>query len=272
MPAFYNPAARPYPAFIFSPGKCLMRRLLLLLSLFIPTLAAAAGPQASAMDQRIMEVPGFLDAHPDLRYRKWAVDALHRHEVDTAMDHFRRAAHYADKPSQAYLAEMYWHGVEMPADRALAHAWMVVAAERGYPLFVEMRNRFEAGLSPAQRQRSQQLQGELMAQFGDAVAKPRIAEVLRRALNEQTGSRTRSQVSNMDIVYGSGAGSRTLKGSDYYADRYWDPVQYHRWQDATWEKVPVGTVDVGLPQDLADATREPVLPQTLPPVPPPGTP
>ena len=67
----------------------------------------------------------------------------------------------------------------MPADRALAHAWMVVAAERGYPMFVELRDRFAAGLTAEQRQRSQGIQQELMAEYGDAVAKPRIAEVLR---------------------------------------------------------------------------------------------
>jgi len=243
-------------------------RCLLLLLLALSFSATAAGPQASAMDQRVMSVPGFMDSHPDLRYRKWGVDALHRHEVNDAMDNFRRAARYADKPAQGYLAEMYWHGVEMPSDRALAHAWMVVAAERGYPMFVELRDRFAAGLTEQQLQRSQRIQPELMAEYGDAVAKPRIADVLRRAKMEMTGSRTGSQISNMDIVYGSGAGSSTIKGAVYYADRYWDPVEYHRWQDATWEKVPVGTVDVGLPQNLPASPLAPVLPLTQPPVPP----
>lgn len=110
-----------------------MRRLCLLVCLLLPLTTLASGPAASLSDQRVMAVPGFLDSHPDLRFRKWAVDALHRHEVNTAMDYFRRSARYADKPSQGYLAEMYWHGVEMPADRGLAHAWMTVAAERGYP-------------------------------------------------------------------------------------------------------------------------------------------
>ena len=110
--------------------------------------------------------------------------------------------------------------------------------------------------------------GELFAEYGDAVAKPRIAEVLRRARAELTGSRTGSQVSNMEIQYESGGMSRTIKGSEYYAPKYWDPVQYHSWQDATWEKVPVGTVDVGLPQNLPASSLEPVLPQTQPPVPP----
>ncbi|KRG79311.1 hypothetical protein ABB30_01390 [Stenotrophomonas ginsengisoli] len=245
-----------------------MRRLCLLVCLLLPLTTLASGPAASLSDQRVMAVPGFLDSHPDLRFRKWAVDALHRHEVSTAMDYFRRSARFADKPSQGYLAEMYWHGVEMPADRALAHAWMTVAAERGYPMFVEMRERFAAGLSAEQRQRSQRIQAELFAEYGDEVAKPRIAEVLRRAKLELTGSRTGSQVSNMDIQYESGGMARTIKGSEYYAPKYWDPVEYHRWQDATWEKVPVGTVDVGLPQNLPASSLEPVLPQTQPPVPP----
>lgn len=240
--------------------------LIVLLGLSPALPAIAAGPTASEMDKQVLAVPGFLDAHPDMMYRQWGVAALRRNELQTAITHFQRAARYADKPAQGYLAELYWYGVQMPADPVRAYAWISVAAERSYPLFVQLREQFGAGLSPDQRAQAQQLEQQLLAEYGDAVAKPRIAEVLRRNLQNLTGSRTGSQASNMDISYNDGSGApRTIKGSQYYNARYWDPVQYHRWQDATWEKVPVSTVDVGKPQSLPTSPQESVLPLTRPP-------
>lgn len=235
--------------------------LLLATALLIPAAAGASGPKADERDRQVMQVPGFLDAHPDLMYRKWGVEALRRNEVDKAIEHFQRAARYADKPAQGYLAEMYWYGVQRPAEPVRAYAWICVAAERGYPLFVQLRERIGAGLSAAQLAQARTLEQELLAEYGDAVAKPRIAEVLRRALQQMTGSRTGSQTSNLEISYQDGNGTRhTIKGSQYYAARYWDPVQYHRWQDETWENVPRSTVDVGMPQSLPATPPEPAAP------------
>ena len=249
-----------------------MRRLLLLTLIAAGTAglpALAAGPNTGDLDRRVMEVPGFLDAHPDLMYRQWGVAALRRRDVPQAIVEFQRAARYADKPAQGYLAELYFYGVEMPRDPVRAYAWISVAAERGYPLFTQLKTKFGAALDEDQRKQAAQLEIDLLAEYGDNAAKPRIAEVLRRNLQQMTGSRTGSQASNMDISYNDGSGAaHTLKGSQYYAAKYWDPEQYHRWQDQTWEKVQVGTVDVGVPQKLPSAPLEPVLPLTLPPVPP----
>lgn len=112
-----------------------MRSTLLLL----PLLLLPLGPPAFAADRPPVEQDptllgaGFMDNHPDMMYRQWGVNALHRNDVKGAMDNFRLAARYADKPAQGYLGELYWYGVNQPRDPLMAFAWMDVAAERGYP-------------------------------------------------------------------------------------------------------------------------------------------
>ncbi|MEK0267391.1 hypothetical protein QT383_15675 [Stenotrophomonas rhizophila] len=107
---------------------------LTLLLLFCPLpLFAQSGSSSLDMGSTVVGA-GFMDSHPDMMYRQWGVASLHRGDPKGAMENFRLSARYADKPSQGYLGEMYWFGVEMPSDPVMAFAWMDVAAERGYPL------------------------------------------------------------------------------------------------------------------------------------------
>jgi hypothetical protein len=228
---------------------------LLLLSLVImPAMAADTPPESS----ETMVNAGFLDSHPDMMYRQWGVDALRRGKVDQAMENFRLAARYADKPAQGYLGEMYWFGVERPADRVMAFAWMDVAAERGYPLFVELRDQYWAALPLEQHEAARAQAQKLAAEYGDAVAKPRIAAVLVRGLRAMTGSRTGSMSNNVDIVYSEGGMSRTIKADRMYDKKYWDPKLYQQWQDDTWMKIRRGKVEVGTPaMTIPSATDKP---------------
>lgn len=228
--------------------------IILLLPLCLPAVAAETPPQE---DGPLLNA-GFLDGHPDMMYRQWGVNALHRGEVDSAMENFRLSARYADKPAQGYLAEMYWFGVERPADRVMAFAWMDVAAERGYPLFVELRDQYWAALPLEQQEAARTQARQLAAEYGDAVAKPRIAAVLSRGLRAMTGSRTGSMSNNVDIVYNDGGMQRTIKADRLYDKKYWDPDLYQKWQDETWMKIRRGTVEVGKPaMSIPAATDKP---------------
>ncbi|WP_312706395.1 sel1 repeat family protein [Stenotrophomonas sp.] len=219
----------------------------LLLSLLVPLHAQAVGQSDGPEADSTLVGAGFMDSHPDIMYRQWAVAALHRGDASDAMKNFRLSARYADKPSQGYIGEMYWFGVNMPADPVLAFAWMDVAAERGYPLFVDLRDQYWASL-PLERQQDARSQAQaLRAEFGDAVAKPRIAEVLRRGMRQMTGSRTGSMSNNVDIVFSEGGINRTIKADRLYDPKYWDPVLYQKWQDDTWMKIRRGSVQVGYP-------------------------
>jgi len=212
---------------------------------------AQEAPSASA--QVILDSEGFLAAHPDLqnRGRGWA--AYNRGAHAEAMTFFRRAARYADKPSQGMIAEMYWKGDGVPRDPVLAYIWMDLAAERGYEGFAIIRERYWNSLDPAQRAEAVSQGQAVYAEFGDAVAKPRIASVLRRARSRLTGSRV-GMVGNLRIeIPGPGGVPQTIDGSHYYAEKFWDPKAYHAWQDAIWTKPRVGRVDVGDPEPLRSA-------------------
>lgn len=222
-------------------------------------MAAPLGVWAQAPDateQQIMASAGFLSAHPDLlnRGRGWA--AYSRGDHAEAMTYFRRGARYADKPSQGMVAEMLWNGQGAQRDPVLAYAWMDLAAERGYEGFTILRERYWQALDPAQREAAVERGQAVYAEFGDAVAKPRIATVLRRARNQVTGSRV-GMVGNLRIeIAGPGGIPQSIDGSQYYAEKFWDPEAYQAWHDAVWKKPLVGRVDVGEVEPLRPSTDD----------------
>src|SRR3546814_613891 len=131
-------------ASLIAPG------LAVAMTLLLPGLASARGggqaPRVLTLQPPIerevhgnyMSVPGiepgiltegFLSSHPDMRWRREGLYSYNQEEYDIAMDQFLRAARYADKPSQAMIAEMYWKGIGVPRDRELGYAWMDWAAE-----------------------------------------------------------------------------------------------------------------------------------------------
>ncbi|MCD9029476.1 hypothetical protein LDO26_14875 [Luteimonas sp. BDR2-5] len=206
---------------------------------------AASAQAADALDEEIMSSAGFLAAHPDLQNRGRGWEAYNAGRFDEALTWFRRAARYADKPSQGMIAEMLWKGEGVERDPALAYAWMDLAAERHYRGFVLLRERYWAQLDEAQRQEAM-IRGEAVyAEYGDVVAKPRIASVLRRERRQSTGSRTGFVGSLQIMVPGPGGVMQTIDGSRYYASKFWDPEEYQAWHDAVWKDPPTGRVDVG---------------------------
>lgn len=193
---------------------------------------------ADPLDAQMIQA-GFLSSHPDLRYRILGMNRYKDGKHEDALKFFRRAAYYADKPSQAMVAEMLWNGEGGLQDRALAYAWMDLAAERGYPELLGMRERYWAGLDENARERALALGQEAYAQYGDAAAKPRIATVLRRESRKATGSRT-GFVGNLQLVLPDG---QTIDGSKFYDPQFWDPEKYQAWHDNNWEsKMRVGKV------------------------------
>src|SRR3546814_20275176 len=92
------------------------------------------------------------------------------------MDHFLRAARYADKPSQAMIAEMHWRGLGVPQDRELGYAWMDLAADRMYPTFVIKRERYWQLLDADQRRNAIDRGHQLPPEYADDAPKPRPAK------------------------------------------------------------------------------------------------
>lgn len=226
---------------------------LLLAAMLALSAGTALAQDDPAKDPRVMNTEGFLDAHPDLKWRQQGLKAWEAQQFAEAFDLFKRSARFADKPSQGMIAEMLWRGEGVAQDRPAAYAWMDLAAERHFrPMLIQREIYWEA-LSDAERERAVEIGKELYAEYGDVVAKPRVERKLRVARRQATGSRTGQPIGNLTIVVNTLAGPMTIDGSSYYDPDYWEPERYWAWQEKGWKNPPRGMVDVGPLSTPADA-------------------
>lgn len=199
----------------------------------------------------ILDDTNFLTAHPDMRWRKLAIDAHKAGRDEQAREYFQRAALYADKLSQAAYAEMLWKGEGGAQDRPLAYAWMDLAAQRGSRALLVRREYYWSQLDETERARAQEVGQAVYARYGDKAAKPRQEREMRAGRNRATGSRIGApgagrictSVDTSAFGEGSGRGSKLggacayPVGADaYYARRLWEPAQYWAWQDQLLEE------------------------------------
>lgn len=223
----------------------------LALSLLLATCPFPAFAQATAKPTAPDSSPdtlstsaSFLSGHPDLRYRLLGLDEYRKGRNADAFRFFLRSAYYADKPSQGMVAEMLWAGQGVAQDRALAYAWMDLAAERGYLTFLGARERYWADLREPERKRAIEEGRSVYSRYGDSSAMPRIAATLRRARAQTTGSRT-GFVGSLKIYIPGPGGFEQIDGSKFYDPKYWDPKKYQAWQDSIWMRPRIGQVSVG---------------------------
>lgn len=214
------------------------------LALAISGPAIAANPIPQRGDALILNNTGFLGAHPDLRWRREGQATLEKDRPREAFTYFMRAARYADKPSQAMVAEMLWTGNGVAVDRPLAYAWMDIAAERAYVPFVAKREAYWNALSEAERAQALEVGHTLYGEYRDEVAQERLERELEKAKRKITGSRT-GFVGFLEVqLAGSHGTPITVSAERFYDDRYWEPDQYWEWQDTIWKDPGFGTVTV----------------------------
>jgi uncharacterized protein len=236
------------------------------LALLLPSAANATQNKDIPPDpvsDPLLITAGFLEHHQDLKYRLLGMEAYRNKNFEDALRFFRRASYFADKPAQGMIAEMYWNGEGTPVDRALAYAWMDLAAERQYRGFLLLRERYWNALSPAEREHALAEGQAVYARFGDAAAKPRYEINLRRGKKSIVGSRT-GFVGAVQIEVPGPAESQMIDGSKFYDERYWDAKKYWAWQDAIWAKPRMGTVSVGEAEAVSKAAAESRIPETAP--------
>lgn len=214
---------------------------LLTIGLF-PSSPALGRPLAQPTPEVI--AAGFMNAHPDLLFRSRGLARYNAGDYEAARVRFLRAARYADKPSQGMLAEMYWNGEGVQRDRALGYAWMDLAAERQWRPFLTLRERYWAALSPSEQSRALSEGQSLYAVYGDDVAKPRKARVLRRERRDIVGSRT-GAVGAVSIEVPGSVGTTVINSKTFFQDQYWDPGRFWAWQDSLWREASRGVVEVG---------------------------
>jgi hypothetical protein len=220
---------------------------LLALSLSLALPAAAQSGDQGPVNEPGAEVmaAGFMNAHPDLMYRSRGVERFRDGDYEEALVRFTRAARFADKPSQGMLGEMYWTGQGVAQDRAMAYAWMDLAAERMWRPFVIKREMYWNELSADERERALEEGQKLYAEYGDAVAKPRKEQVMSRERKNVVGSRTGAVSGAVSIQIPGPGGTETISAKDYYDDRYWEADTYWAWQERVWKEARPAMVDVG---------------------------
>ena len=217
---------------------------LLLLSSSAPAWAQEQFAGLSREEQRYVVTDSFMRSHPDLKHRGLGMEEYERGSMSDAMMHFQEAAHLADKASQAMIAHMRWQGEGGVQDRALAYAWMDLAAERGYPVMLAKREQYWAALNPAERADAVARGVALYDTYGDAAAKPRLETQLQRARARITGSRT-GYVGFLEVEIPSATHWERFSGEVVYAKKFMRPEQYWAWQDQALGASPDGKVVVG---------------------------
>ncbi len=223
-----------------------LRRSILLLVL-LAGLAASAGALAYVSftaEENMVNSYAFLYAHPDIKFRRKGLEAYDAGEHALAYKHFRTAARYADKPSQAMVAAMLWHGEGVTQDRAAAYAWMDLAAERSFAAMLAKREKYWEAMGESERSAALAIGKDLYAEFGDEVAKGRLERKLRLAKYERTGSRV-GFVGNLTVGLNVEGERMNFKGHQYYNSMFWEPKEYWAWQDSEWKDAPGGVVDIG---------------------------
>ncbi|UNK57229.1 hypothetical protein MNQ95_13990 [Pseudoxanthomonas daejeonensis] len=195
-----------------------------------------------------MSTASFLNAHPDLKYRREGWLAFEAGDYATAIGHFTKAARFGDKMSQAMLAEMAWQGQGQPVDRPLGYAWADLAAERGYRQFVALRERYWAQLTPQERERAIQVGQPLLPVYSQEVTQVAMKKELLKARRSMTGRRF-NRGANV-VVPGPGPLWTTIRGHDFYAEKFWNPQRYQEWTDQVWKDPPRENVDVGEPTTI----------------------
>ncbi|WP_430388178.1 sel1 repeat family protein [Dyella sp. 20L07] len=204
--------------------------------------------------------------HPDEENEFAGMQHYANHDYAGAMQAFLQAARYADKLSQLSIGLMYLNGEGVAQDPVMAYAWVALAAERKYPQFVATRDALWSKLDASQREKATVAVGKLSAEYGDAVAKPRMELALRQAREQMTGSLVGYGASQVETISpdqfefmakgGGLAGRHAACGAptvdqapvqgcgNLYAQYRWDPKKYFQIRDGMW----TGTVTVGTEQ------------------------
>jgi TPR repeat protein len=211
--------------------------LLGLLLCAIPGTAFAQGATAQSDSDTVQSLKTmdktYTGGHPDV-VNEFA--GMHRYAAGDyagAMKSFLIAASYADKPSQLSIGLMYLNGQGVQKDPATAWAWISIAAERGYPQFVTTRDDLWLQLKSGQRQRAKATEQQLDAQYGDAVAQPRMLQALQQSAADTGGAKTNADAS-MDKFC---VQNKAAACADLYAKWFWDPNNYFAGRDAAWKRI-----------------------------------
>jgi hypothetical protein len=166
-------------------------RILLLLILLLPGLAAAA----SLGETRASE-------SPTLRLHEKAEDLYRNgHWQRAYFIYVNELAAVGDKYAQYMAGYMWLNGKGVPRDEVRASAWYRLAAERGAPEFVEVRDQLLESMSEADREASDAAFIALRQKYSDLILALGHAREERELLDTRpTGSRLSGNSSAITII------------------------------------------------------------------------
>lgn len=220
-----------------------------------PRAAPVPPPQTDPNIKRILSTMDRASTwgHPDLFGEFGGMRRLFEGKYKGALKFFKIGAYYGDKLSQLSVGMMYLHGRGVSKDPATACAWITLAAERGYPSYVNARDQICSLLSGAQRDQAMAVLDTLWPEYGDTIAKQRMKLQLRIARNALTGSHLGFDFGVRTVALGSSAvncGGYTLdlgsvevppEGCGRYDPNLWNTKKYFAARDSQW----FGIVTVG---------------------------
>jgi hypothetical protein len=228
----------------------------------VPPKPVVQRPQADPQIERVLTAMNNASTwgHPDLFGEFAGMRLYSEGHYKAAIKYFKYGARYADKLSQLSIGLMYENGRGVEQDSVTACAWLALASERKYPSFIATRNRVCEALTPAQHDQAVAVLDKLMLEYGDAVAKKRMARALEIAKTQGTGSRLGfdSGVTTIGVNKG-GCGGPTVAdapiagcgSTDFWSPWRWDPKKYFTARDARWR----GVVTVGSVEDAHQAAN-----------------
>jgi len=163
--------------------------------------------------------PGLSTDPPDsrtLRVQRKVDELYERGEFDRAYFIYRNElVPVGDKYAQYMVGHMHLTGRGAAEDPVVASAWYRLAAERGTPEFVAVRDQLMHDLNADERRRSNSGYQRLRRQFSDLVILFENIKRTYRELQSATGSRIAVRSGPMNIVGASSSNQGHSSADDY---------------------------------------------------------
>lgn len=167
----------------------------ILLGVLVGLLAISAEAQKSAAPST-----GFADSRT-LKVQRKVNDLFERGEYERAYFIYRNElVPLGDKYAQYMVGFMHLTGKGVEEDPVAASAWYRLAAERGLPEFIAVRDSLLIGMTPEERGQSDELFLEIRSEYSDLVV---LLNSIKRGVREMkpmTGSRLPGQSRSIIVV------------------------------------------------------------------------
>lgn len=157
-----------------------------------------SGVSAGSMSDANFNTPE-SDGRPGVKFFIYGVRAFRKGDYAHAINMYKVAASWAYKPAEYDLGLMYFKGQGVPVNRPLGAAWMVLAAERGGPLYIKARDAMVTLLTNSQFAETDKLWGELKATYGDKVALRRAKVRWAWVKTHRTGTRVGGATGELSV-------------------------------------------------------------------------